>query len=175
MTISRIKCCLIRLAIELCGVISLYEFKDVSILTINTLRPIQNCCHFADDIFKCIFMNENAWIPIMVSLKCVLKGPINFIFNFNEFKDVSILTINTLRPIQNCCHFADDIFICIFMNENAWIPIMVSLKCVLKGPINFITALIKIMAWFWLGDKPISEPLRAYINDADMRNSASLS
>ena len=26
---------------------------------INTLRPRQNCRHFPDDIFKCIFLNEN--------------------------------------------------------------------------------------------------------------------
>ena len=28
-------------------------------LYINTLRPRQNGRHFADDIFKCIFFNEN--------------------------------------------------------------------------------------------------------------------
>ena len=26
---------------------------------------------FADDIFKCIFLNDNVWIPIKVSLKFV--------------------------------------------------------------------------------------------------------
>ena len=26
---------------------------------VNTLRPRQNGCHFPDDIFKCIFLNEN--------------------------------------------------------------------------------------------------------------------
>ena len=44
---------------------------------INTLRPRQNGRHFADDIFKCIFLNENASIPIEVSLKFVPKSPIN--------------------------------------------------------------------------------------------------
>ena len=32
--------------------------------------------HFADDILKCIFLNENVWIPIEISLKFVPKGPI---------------------------------------------------------------------------------------------------
>ena len=27
--------------------------------------------HFADDIFKWIFLNENVWIPIKISLKFV--------------------------------------------------------------------------------------------------------
>ena len=44
---------------------------------VNTLRPRLNGCHFADDIFKCIFLNENVWIPIKISLKFVPKGPIN--------------------------------------------------------------------------------------------------
>ena len=44
---------------------------------INTLRPRQNGRHFADAIFKCIFLNENVWIPIKISWKFVPKGPIN--------------------------------------------------------------------------------------------------
>ena len=37
-----------------------------SCLGSNTLRPRQNCRHFPDDIFKCIFFNENVWIPINI-------------------------------------------------------------------------------------------------------------
>ena len=44
---------------------------------VNTLRPRQNGRHFTDDIFKCIFLNENVWIPIKVSLKFAPRGPIN--------------------------------------------------------------------------------------------------
>ena len=58
----------------------------------------------------------------------------------------SVMTsINTLRPGQNGRHSADDIFKCIFLNENAWIPIKISLKFVPKGPINNIPALVQIM------------------------------
>ena len=31
----------------------------------------------ADDIFKCIFLNENDRIPIQISLKIVPDGPID--------------------------------------------------------------------------------------------------
>ena len=31
---------------------------------LSTLRPRQNGRHFPDDIFECIFLNENVWIPI---------------------------------------------------------------------------------------------------------------
>ena len=43
----------------------------------NTLRPTQNGQHFADDIFKRIYFNENVWIAIKISLKVVHKDPIN--------------------------------------------------------------------------------------------------
>ena len=66
---------------------------------------------------------------------------------------------NTLRPKQNGRHCSDDIFKCIFFNENAWISIKISLKFVPKGPINKIPALVQIMAWRWSGDKPLSEPM----------------
>ena len=44
-----------------------------------TLRPRQNGRHFADEIFKWIFLNENVWIwiPIKITLKFVPQGPIN--------------------------------------------------------------------------------------------------
>ena len=67
--------------------------------------------------------------------------------------------LNTLRLRQNCCHFPDDIFKCIFLNRNAWIAIKISLKFVPMGPINNIPALVQIMAWRRPGDKPLFEPM----------------
>ena len=42
---------------------------------------------------------------------------------------------------------SDDIFKWIFLNENVWILIKISLKFVFKGPINNIPALVQIMGW----------------------------
>ena len=67
--------------------------------------------------------------------------------------------LNSLRPRQNGRRFADDIFKCIFVNENKWIPIKISVKFVPKRPINNIPALFQIMARCRLGDKPLSEPM----------------
>ena len=64
---------------------------------------------------------------------------------------------NTLRPRRNEQKLADDIFKCIFFNENVWLSIKISLKFVPKGPINNIPALVQIMAWRRSGDKPLSE------------------
>ena len=54
-------------------------------------------------------------------------------------------------------HFPDDIFKCIFVNENILISIKISLKFVPKGQSNNITALAQMMAWRHPGDKPLSE------------------
>ena len=67
--------------------------------------------------------------------------------------------VNTLRPRQNGRHFPDDILKWIFLNENVWISINISLKFVPGGPINNIPALVQIMAWRRPGDKPLSEPM----------------
>ena len=67
--------------------------------------------------------------------------------------------LNSLRPRRNGRHFADDIFKCIFLNENVWIPMKISLKFVPNGTINNIPALVRIMAWRRPGDKPLSEPM----------------
>ena len=69
------------------------------------------------------------------------------------------LGVNTLRPRQNGRRFTDDVFKCIFLNENVWISLKISLTCVPKVPINNIPALIQILAWRRSGDKPLSEPM----------------
>ena len=67
--------------------------------------------------------------------------------------------INTLRPRQNGHHFPDNIFKCIFLNENIWFPINISLKFVPRDRIGNIPASVQIMAWHRPGDKPLSEPM----------------
>ena len=83
--------------------------------------------------------------------------------------------VNTLRPRQDGRHFADDIFKHIFLNENVWISINISLKFIPKGPIDNIPALVQIMAWRRPGDKPLSEPVMAWFSNAYMRHSAWMS
>ena len=79
------------------------------------------------------------WIPINISAQTIL--------------------VNTLRPRQNGCRFEDDIFKCIFLNENVWIMIKISLNFVTKGSINDIPALVQIMDWSQPGNKPLSKPM----------------
>ena len=68
-------------------------------------------------------------------------------------------TISTLRPRQNGRHFPDAIFKWIFLNENVWISINMSLKCVPIGKMLNIPTLVQVMARRRQGDKPLSEPM----------------
>ena len=77
----------------------------------------------------------------------------------NNLKKKQVNTINTLRPIQDGRHVADDIFTGICFNENCCILIKFSLRYVRKGPIDNKRALVQIMAWRRSGDKPLSEPM----------------
>ena len=83
--------------------------------------------------------------------------------------------INTLKPRRKGRHFPDDIFKWIFVNENAWISIEISLKFVPRGPINNIPPLVQMMALHPLGDNPLSESMMANIIKSYMPHSASMS
>ena len=65
--------------------------------------------------------------------------------------------LNTLRPRQNGRRFPDDIFKYIFLNENVWISLKISLKCIPKVRINNIPALFHIMACRLAGANPLSD------------------
>ena len=112
--------------------------------------------HFNMDHFPCI------GIPIMKT-----RWPYDVLSSYSEslhwsdgvFMLKQALTFNTLRPRQNDCRFADDIFKCIVLNENVWISIKISLKFVPYGSISYIPALVQIMAWRRPGDKPLFESM----------------
>ena len=137
---------------------------------LNTLRLRQNGCRFADDTFKCIFLNENVRISMKISLKFVPKGPINNnpalvqIMAWHQSGDkplsepmmVSLLThicvtwppwVNTQRLTQNGHQLARHIWKCIFLNENFCILIQISSKFIAKGPIHNMSALVQVMAF----------------------------
>ena len=81
------------------------------------------------------------------------------IAHYGTYRCAGMTTLNTLRPGQNGRHFADDIFKCIFLNENIWITFKISLKFVPKSSMNNIPVLVQIMAWRRPGDKPLFEPM----------------
>ena len=69
-----------------------------------------------------------------------------------------VTPLNTLKLSQNGCHFTE-VLKCIFLNENLWISLRISLKFIPKVPINNIPALVQIMARHRSDNKPLSEPM----------------
>ena len=65
---------------------------------------------------------------------------------------------------------ADNIFKCVFVNENGRKPIKISLKFVAKSPIDNWPVLAQVMAWRRTGDKPLPEPMKNQFTDAYMRH-----
>ena len=62
------------------GEISIHDYGITGAIChycLKTWRLRQNGHHFADDIFKWIFFNENIWISIQISMEFVPKGPVN--------------------------------------------------------------------------------------------------
>ena len=57
---------------------NLCKYSDIYVIVIfNSSPPGQNGRHFADDIFKSIFMNEKSCTFIKISMKFVPRGPID--------------------------------------------------------------------------------------------------
>ena len=61
---------------------------------------------------------------------------------------------------------ADDIFKCIFFNENNCISITISLKFIPKGPTDNKSALFQVMDWHLTGETSLTESMLTQFTDA---------
>ena len=86
----------------------------------------------------------------------------------------SIVSVNTLRLRQNCWHFVVDILKYIFLNEDVWILLKISLKYVPEVWINNIPTLVQILAWRRPGDKPLYGLVMVCLTDTYMPHLASI-
>ena len=96
------------------------------------------------------------WVPIFKVY--VHLNPVPFGYPWDQICSL-LLALNILGPRQNARNVANDIFKCNFSHENVWISHKVSMKFVLKVPINNIPALVQMIAWCRPNDKPLSEPM----------------
>ena len=113
-------------------------------------RPLEKQlveCFYSWVYTNMLFINHN----------CINRSPQNI--KYKDIYDHNQFGLKHIEAEKNGRHFADDVFKCIFLNENIWILLKISLKFVLKGPINNILSLVQIMAWRRPGDKPLSEPM----------------
>ena len=111
--------------------LSIYGFGDNH----HTIKRFDGvyCCYISNTVFNC-FIDPN--VTMLVPMP-------------HSWLRLPDAVINSLRPRQN---YADDIFKCIFWNENILISIKISLKFISYSS-------VQIMAWCRPGDKPLSEPM----------------
>ena len=65
---------------------------------------------------------------------------------------------------------ADDIFKCISLNENDIIQFRILVKFIPRSPINNKAALVQVMAWHRIGEKPLPELMMTQFTDTYMRH-----
>ena len=94
------------------------------------------------------------------------------LFQSQTWSHYSWMGMDCHTPIYD--HFADGIFKSIFLDENIWILIKISLKKIPKGPINSISALVQIMTWHWPGVNPSSVPMMVSLLTHTWHHSASM-
>ena len=69
------------------------------------------------------------------------------IYVSRSLNELTPMALNSSPPRQFGGKIADDIFKCIFVNENDWISIKISLKFIPKSPIDNKSVLDQVMAW----------------------------
>ena len=60
---------------------------------------------------------------------------------------------------------ADNIFNCIFLNENERILIEILLKYFPRSPFDNKPALVQVMDWSWTNENPLPEPMMTQFVD----------
>ena len=93
-------------------------------------------------------------------------GQVAFVHWQYQFQNTNKTQFNSSPPRQNGCHFRNNMFKCIFFNENIWISNKTSLKYIPWDVIDKLSAaLVQIMAWHHPGDKPLSEAMLTQFTD----------
>ena len=79
-----------------------------------------------------------------------------------------IMPVTHLPLDKMAAILADDIFKCICLNENDRFRIPISLKSISSGSVNNKRALVRVMAWRRIGDKPLPETMMTRSTNAYM-------
>ena len=111
--------------------------------------------HFAMHKASCIHPVRNVAFTMKLHscFEMYLLTPV-FVPPFAALNVITHLPLDKMTAI-----LADDIFKYIFMNENDQILIQISLKLVPMSLIDNKSALVQVMAWRRIGDKPSPEPM----------------
>ena len=117
------------------------------------------CCYCLTDLSKLLCGTYNIDICMMTLVTVFCPGKIKMMYQQHDVLKEIVKKASLTHWGRDNGHHFPDVFKCIFVSENAWIIITISLKFIPKGPIWNIPALAQIMTRRWPGDKPLSEAM----------------
>ena len=153
------------------GSLILYEMRSTKLFAKLLMWFLSVGCNSAWRYARCT-MPYKRYMTVILRYKfwtvCVKSSPrfrLCFLITLSfdricctpDMCDIWTIKYIFIRNIVAWCD-PDDIFKCIFLNENIKISMNISLKFVPFGLIDNIPALAQIIAWHWPGAKPLSEP-----------------
>ena len=119
------------------------------------LRAIHICTRFVLWTWSICEMVPCLWIDIEIIKR----------------RDAGNAFVSPSLPGQNGCHFGRQHFQMHFLQwKNDRILIKISLKFVTRNRIDNKPALVQVIAWCRIGNKPLSEPMLTRFTDAYMRH-----
>ena len=173
---------------------------------INSSLPGQNGHHFADDIVRCIFVNEKFCIQLrfhwslfpieQLTITCTgLENGLvpshylnqcwpNSLTHFCGTRGKWVNDKSTLDQEMGCCHQATNHHLnqCwrssimpYDVTRDQWVNILTTLflwivntkrgcpPVILEGLITCKSALVQVMAWCWIGNMPLPEPMMVWV------------
>ena len=143
-----------------------YRFTDGFIMLYPMSMSI--CCNSVWSNCKCIDRGILTGFNLILSL--ILKPKENS-RQFSMLSRESNSVCLTQLPLDKMAAIlADDIFKCVFVNENVRMSIQIWLKFVPKSPIYNNSALVLVMIWRRTGDKPLPQAMMTHFTDAYIRH-----
>ena len=110
------------------------------------------------------------WLLLLVTVTHWMGTRSGNVVNVLRLKIHTSRVLTHLPLDKMAAVLADDIYKCIFLNENVRIPIQISLKLVPRIPTENKASLVQVIAWHRTGDKPLPEPMVTQSTDAYMQH-----
>ena len=132
--------------------------------------PYLTMHHFVTEMCTFLLWSDALWDICLMHFGICEVGLIDM-DNIDKYWHLCPYFFSTHLPLNKMAAIlAEYIFKCIFLNEKFCILIRISLKFVPRSPVYNKPALVQEIAWRWIGDKQLPEPMLIQFIDAYMRH-----
>ena len=91
---------------------------------------------------------------------------VTYAVQVSVYCELTWISVNTLRLLENGEHVVNNIFKCIFFNVDYDNSMEILLQFVPRGPINNMSALVKVIVRCQIGVEQFPEPMTTMIHNA---------